>query len=89
MTNPAEASAHYRSRKIEDLRKTLKRCPFCGGAAVFEDTGWPHHVYCEACGARVMSFKYGLDGEDDAIAKWNSRAGGESEQGIYNHAMEG
>ena len=49
-------------------------CPFCGGKAVVEDMGFPHHVYCMCCGARVTGIGYGEDGKESAIMKWNRRA---------------
>ena len=52
----------------------LKPCPFCGGEAKLEDMGFPHHVYCTNCGARVTGRGFGEDGEADAIRKWNQRA---------------
>ena len=52
----------------------LKACPFCGGKACLEDMGWPHHVYCTECGARVTGIGYYTDGERDAADKWNRRA---------------
>ena len=52
----------------------LKKCPFCGGKAELEKMGWPHHVYCTNCGARVTSTKYAEDGESEAVKKWNRRA---------------
>ena len=51
----------------------LRPCPFCGGKAELEDLGWPHHVYCTACGARVTSILYDEEGDQEAIEKWNRR----------------
>ncbi|MBR2562477.1 MAG: Lar family restriction alleviation protein [Eubacterium sp.] len=51
----------------------LKPCPFCGGEAKLEDLGFPHHVYCTNCGARITGRGFGEDGEADAIKKWNMR----------------
>lgn len=51
----------------------LKPCPFCGGRANLEDLGWPHHVYCTECGAKVTSCKFEKEGELEAIEKWNRR----------------
>ena len=51
----------------------LKKCPFCGGKAHLEDMGYPHHVYCTRCGAKVTGIGYSEDGENDAIEKWNTR----------------
>ena len=56
-----------------ETTNTLKPCPFCGGTAEMMDIGWPHHVYCTKCGARVTSTKYGDKGEAEAIEKWNRR----------------
>lgn len=54
----------------------LKPCPFCGGKAHLEHMGWPHHVYCEDCGARVTSTKYAEEGDEEATRKWNRREAG-------------
>ena len=51
----------------------LLPCPFCGGRAVLEKMGWPHHVYCTECGAKVTSIKYDFEGEAEACEKWNRR----------------
>ena len=51
----------------------LEKCPFCGGEAKLEKLGWPHHVYCTKCGARVTGQGYDTEGELDAIKKWNMR----------------
>ena len=51
----------------------LKSCPFCGGKAKLEDMGFPHHVFCTECGARVTGRGFAEDGEKDAILKWNRR----------------
>ena len=51
----------------------LKSCPFCGGKAKLEDMGYPHHVFCTKCFARVTGQGYAEEGEQDAIRKWNSR----------------
>ena len=51
----------------------LKLCPFCGGEAKLEDMGWPHHVYCVACGAKVTSVEFGRSGEVECMKKWNKR----------------
>lgn len=56
------------------MSSNLKPCPFCGGQAVLEELGWPHHVYCTECGAKVTSCKFEKDGELEAIEKWNRRA---------------
>lgn len=53
----------------------LKCCPFCGGKAKLEDMGFPHHVFCTECGARVTGQGFAEDGEKDAILKWNRRIG--------------
>lgn len=55
------------------MSEALKPCPFCGCDAALEHMGWPHHVYCTECGAKVTSTKYAEDGEAQAIAKWNER----------------
>lgn len=47
-------------------------CPRCGGRARLEDMGYPHHVYCEACNARITGHGYSVDGEQDAIRRWNN-----------------
>ena len=69
-----DAAQMLHSASLEKKEGTLKFCPFCGGKAHLEDMGWPHHVYCEKCGARVTSTKCGEDGEDEACEKWNRRA---------------
>ena len=51
----------------------LKPCPFCGGKAKLEDMGFPHHVYCTDCGARVTGRGLAEEGEKDAARKWNRR----------------
>lgn len=51
----------------------LNCCPFCGGKAKLEDMGFPHHVFCTECGARVTGQGFAEDGEKDAILKWNRR----------------
>ena len=56
--------------------KRPKKCPFCGGKGMLEKMGWPHHVYCVACGASVTSVKNGEEGEAEAIEKWNRRVEG-------------
>jgi Lar family restriction alleviation protein len=53
----------------------LKPCPFCGGIARLEQMGWPHHVFCTLCGAKVTGIKYGEEGEQEAVEKWNRRTG--------------
>lgn len=57
--------------------KKLKPCPFCDGEAKLEEMGYPHHVYCKECGARVPGVGFGPDGERDAIKKWNRRVNDE------------
>lgn len=54
----------------------LKSCPFCGGKAILEDMGYPHHVVCTECGARTTGLLYAEDGEAQAMEKWNRRAKG-------------
>ena len=61
--------------RIDYLSGLLKPCPFCGGNARVEDMGWPHHVYCTECGAKVTSIKAGREGEYESVAKWNRRIG--------------
>ena len=51
----------------------LKPCPFCGGKAKLENMGFPHHVYCTDCGARVTGRGLAEEGEKDAARKWNRR----------------
>ena len=53
----------------------LKPCPFCGGKAKLEDMGFPHHVFCTKCSARITGQGFAEDGEKDAILKWNRRIG--------------
>ena len=57
----------------------LKPCPFCGGEAILEHMGWPHHVFCPDCGAKVTSVKVAEDGEKEACDKWNRRVSDENE----------
>ena len=52
----------------------LKPCPFCGGAAKLEKMGWPHHVFCTECFAKVTGRGTDKEGEQDAIMRWNRRA---------------
>ena len=64
-------------KKIAEMEMSdeeLKPCPFCGGEAKLENMGFPHHVYCTNCGARVTGRGFGEDGEADAIRKWNQRS---------------
>ena len=59
------------------MSEQLKPCPFCGSKNVqLEDLGYPPHVYCEDCAARITGRGYGEDGEADAIKSWNRRASG-------------
>ena len=51
----------------------IKPCPFCGGKAILEDMGWPHHVYCIECGIRATGRGVAEEGEQDAIKRWNRR----------------
>lgn len=60
--------------------RDLKPCPFCGGEAKLEDLGFPHHVYCTNCGARVTGCRFGEDGEEDAIKIWNMRKKSERDE---------
>ena len=69
----AEVAEMFHEASLKRLEETLKPCLFCGGKARLEDMGWPHHVYCEKCGARVTSTKYADEGEKEACAKWNKR----------------
>lgn len=43
----------------------LKPCPFCGGKAILEKIGWPHHVFCESCAAQTVSAKFAEEGEEE------------------------
>ena len=49
----------------------LKPCPFCGGKAQIMDTGYPHWIYCEKCGAQVHG---GTNYEKYSIKAWDRRA---------------
>lgn len=55
----------------------LKPCPHCGGEAKLEQMGYPHHVFCTNCYARVTGTGFGSEGERSAIEAWNRRAGDE------------
>lgn len=55
----------------------IKPCPFCGGEAKLEKMGYPHHVYCTKCSARVTGKGFDKDGEQDAIKRWNTRVEGQ------------
>ena len=54
--------------------KVIKPCPFCGGKALLQNCGWPHHVYCTECGAQTTSILFDKEGKAEAIKKWNRRA---------------
>ena len=56
----------------------LKPCPFCGGKAKLEKMGYPHHVFCTSCYARVTGHGLAEEGEQDAIRHWNMRNTGAS-----------
>ena len=65
------------ARKVGEVGITkLKPCPFCGGKAKLEKMGYPHHVYCTECHARVIGKGFDADGEQDAIKRWNTRTEG-------------
>ena len=51
------------NNKVGEVGMKLKPCPFCGGKAKIEDMGYPHHVYCTKCYARIRGFGYGKEGE--------------------------
>ena len=50
-----------------ECKETLKRCPFCGGAA---ELNREHFVRCSECRAETMI----CDTDDEAISAWNRRA---------------
>jgi len=59
------------------MNEKLKPCPYCGSDDVhLEEMGYPHHVYCSNCSARITGQGYEEEGEADAIRRWNRRASG-------------
>lgn len=67
----------------------LLPCPFCGGTAVLEKMGWPHHVFCIKCGAKTTSGKYAEEGEQEAIEKWNRRVNQDECENMYRVITSG
>ena len=50
----------------------LKKCPFCGGAALLKRTScWDYFVRCEGCGARTRQYH---ENDVGAVNAWNARA---------------
>ena len=51
----------------------IKKCPFCGGEAVYESTqrkhGIVYSVYCEKCGVEMAKLN-----SQEVIEAWNRRA---------------
>lgn len=55
-----------------DFNSKLKRCPFCGGKAIFRDgTSTRPYVRCMSCGCRTGSTDYSTP--QKLVAKWNRR----------------
>lgn len=52
------------------MDEELKRCPFCGGAAIlgYDDDNYPI-VYCQSCGGRTDWYET----TDRAVKAWNWR----------------
>lgn len=48
--------------------KELKRCPFCGGEAKYDNSDGYHYVICDECGARNFGFS-----KEHAFDEWNKR----------------
>lgn len=62
----------------------LKNCPFCGGSAVWNDTGnKPCFVICK-CGAIGPDARSG----EEAIAAWNTRPDAPAPEGVSREALE-
>lgn len=60
------------------MAEKLKPCPFCGGEAVVdmdESWFWEWEVFCIKCGCALGHF----DTEEEAIERWNRRAGDSDE----------
>lgn len=53
---------------MQNIKKELAPCPFCGGEAVNKQDGEP--IYCDTC---YSSMPYGVC-ENDMIELWNTRA---------------
>ena len=47
----------------------LKRCPFCGGKAEFENDNGEWFVFCEKCGSMTVPFET----KPEAKETWNNR----------------
>lgn len=67
----------------------LRPCPFCGGEPHVQHMGWPHHVYCGECGARITGSGHGRAGERDAVHKWNTRIGKHEQIGFTTYKSKG
>ena len=52
---------------LENLAKSLKPCPLCGGHDLYISDCWPHHIYCMTCHLKMMAGT----GLELAVYRWN------------------